>query len=337
MFLDILSWNTEHFGDVSDPKLVSLIGGLPNILRQARASGTHKLYCQAFDRWAIWASHFEEISIFPASPAHIALYITHLANSVSNYASVNLVISALAWAHTVNGLVSPTRHPLVVEVLNGVKRMLAQPVSHKEPFTAANIREFFAVMDSSLLTDVRNTALIVTAFFAFLRISELLQLKRKNLTIHKTHVELFISQAKTDQLREGRTVFIARLDGTECPVRLLLLYASLAGFQLGKASESFIFTRCIFKNKKLGLHNPMVALTYNNVCDIVKNKASQINLNAKMYSTHSMRSGGATSAASSGVSERLLQMHGRWACLESKDRYVKEGVESRLSVSKNLL
>ena len=192
-------------------------------------------------------------------------------------------------------------------------------------------------MDSSSLTDVRNTVLIVTAFFAFLRISELLQLKRKNLTIHKTHAEFFISQAETDQLRESRTVFIARLDGTECPVRLLLLYASLAGFQLGKASESFIFTRCIFKNKKLGLHNTMVALTYNNVRDIVKTKASQINLNAKMYSTHSMRSGGATSAASNGVSERLLQMHGRWACSESKDRYVKEGVESRLSVSKTLL
>ena len=81
----------------------------------------------------------------------------------------------------------------------------------------------------------------------------------------------------------------------------------------------------------------MSPLSYNNARDIVKKKVCQINLDPKAYSTHSMRSGGATSAAMAGTSERLMQLHGRWACSTSKDRYVKEGIDSRLEVSRKLL
>ena len=54
------------------------------------------------------------------------------------------------------------------------------------------------------------------------------------------------------------------------------------------------------------------------------------------FSTHSARSGGATLAASSGVSERNLQRHGRWATSTAKNIYVKDSLASRLEVSKSL-
>ena len=101
----------------------------------------------------------------------------------------------------------------------------------------------------------------LTVFIVFLCVLQI----RKDLILHKSHVEIFIPQAKTDQLRQGRTVFIAKVEGSECPVRLLLLYAQLAGFQLGKSSDTYFFTRCIFKKKKICLHDTMVVLSYNNV------------------------------------------------------------------------
>ena len=78
-------------------------------------------------------------------------------------------------------------------------------------------------------------------------------------------------------------------------------------------------------------------MTYSNVRDVVKAKASQIGLNKSLYSTHSMRAGGATAAANAGTSERILQKHGRWASSQSKDRYVKDSLSKRLKVSKSLL
>ena len=54
------------------------------------------------------------------------------------------------------------------------------------------------------------------------------------------------------------------------------------------------------------------------------------------FSTHSPRSGGATLAASSGVSERNLQRQGHWASTTVKNIYVKDSLASRLEVSKAL-
>ena len=52
------------------------------------------------------------------------------------------------------------------------------------------------------------------------------------------------------------------------------------------------------------------------------------------FSTHSTRSGGATSAANSGIPERNFQRHGRWASVSAKNTYIKDSLASRLDVSK---
>jgi hypothetical protein len=54
------------------------------------------------------------------------------------------------------------------------------------------------------------------------------------------------------------------------------------------------------------------------------------------YSTHSMRSGGATLAANASIPERQLQCHGRWKSTAAKDMYIKDSLRSRLSVSNSL-
>ena len=54
------------------------------------------------------------------------------------------------------------------------------------------------------------------------------------------------------------------------------------------------------------------------------------------FSTHSARSGGATSAANSGIPERNFQRHGRWDSVSAKNTYIKDSLASRLDVSKSL-
>ena len=54
------------------------------------------------------------------------------------------------------------------------------------------------------------------------------------------------------------------------------------------------------------------------------------------FSTHSARSGGATSAANSGIPERNFQLHGRWASVSAKNTYIIDSLASRLDVSKSL-
>jgi hypothetical protein len=54
------------------------------------------------------------------------------------------------------------------------------------------------------------------------------------------------------------------------------------------------------------------------------------------FGLHSLRSGGATTAANSGVNDRLLKKHRRWRSENAKDGYVRVDLPFLLSVSKSL-
>ena len=61
-----------------------------------------------------------------------------------------------------------------------------------------------------------------------------------------------------------------------------------------------------------------------------------MNLVWRKNGPHSLRSGEASLAAYSGVSDRLFKRHGRWKSDKAKDGYIEDSLESLLSVTKNL-
>lgn len=56
----------------------------------------------------------------------------------------------------------------------------------------------------------------------------------------------------------------------------------------------------------------------------------------RRYGLHSLRAGGATSAANAGIADRSFKRHGRWRSEKAKNGYVKDSLEERLLVSQNL-
>jgi len=53
-----------------------------------------------------------------------------------------------------------------------------------------------------------------------------------------------------------------------------------------------------------------------------KKKATKLGYNPTEFGLHSLRAGGATLAANSGVRDRLFKRHGRWKSENAKDGYV---------------
>lgn len=314
--------------------LVELSADLSDVLGQARAPSTKIVYTRAFEKWKKWTTDYEDIRDLPADPLHVALYLTHLSKTAATFSSINQAISAIAWAHGISGMDSPTGHIMVKETINGLKRKLAKPCVRKEPFEPNHIRSFFDVLVNDSVSDLRNTTLIVLSFYALLRFDEVSRLKCKDISLSEDFVEIHIDRSKRDQLRQGDTVLVASMGGKYCPVELLINYLQLSVRCSGNNYEHFLFRRCITNNKKVVLTSTNTPMTYSSIRDIVKAKAVQIGLKASSFSTHSMRAGGATAAANSSVSERALQRHGRWASSTSKDGYIKDKVDTRLSVSR---
>jgi integrase len=245
-------------------------------------------------------------------------------------------VSAISWAHSLAGLETPTRNPLVLETINGLKRKLARPSVRKEPFEREHIHKLIEAVNTDSITDVRNTLIIVLAYFAFLRVDELRHVENQHLKISSSHLEITLPRSKCDQLRQGTQVLIARLGGKYCPIKLLEYYITLKTNVSNEtdSGSQYFFRRLLVKKSGITLTDKVVPMTYSNIRDVVKRKATQLGLDPKRFGTHSMRAGGATTAANSLVADRIFQKHGRWATSSSKDRYVKDSETQRLEVSK---
>jgi hypothetical protein len=310
--------------------LQQLAKQLPEVLTAARAPATNTLYTAAFKRWRVWTDNFVSIVALPASPQGIMLYFLHLSKQAHSFSVINLAASALAWAHALAGFTSPTKDVLVVECLAGLQRKLAKPKCPKEPFLLSHIHSFMCSMNANDLGDVRDTCLLVLGFYGFLRFDEVVHLTGVCVQFHVDHVALNIVSAKTDQLREGNVVIIAKLDAF-CPVGLLHKYMCMS---MGLERPSyFLFRRVVkIKNRSL-LQSRNVPLSYNVVRSLVKKKACSIGLKSESYGTHSMRAGGSSAAANAGVNDRAFQRHGRWASVSAKNGYIKDSLSQKMAVT----
>ena len=72
------------------------------------------------DGWTGWAVRKR----FPAKPMHIALYLQYLANTVKSKSATSVAVNALAWAHRMAGMESPTENSLVRTVVDALDREL---------------------------------------------------------------------------------------------------------------------------------------------------------------------------------------------------------------------
>ena len=338
MFTDRCTDFLDFSDKLNNPQLLGLAQEIPEVLCKARAPNTNKSYGLAFKRWTRWAEEYPEISVLPAQPLHIILFLIFLAKTAKSYSVINIAVCAINWAHNLAGLDSPTRHVLIVETLNGLKRQLARPTIPKEPFEREHIHKLFDILDPGKLTDIRNTLIIVLAYFAFLRVDELRHVCTQHIEINNSHAEITIPKSKCDQLRQGNTVIVARLGGKFCPITLLEKYLQVACAKCKpyKHCTHYVFKKLEVKNKTTHASEKDIPMTYSSIRDVVKKKATQLGLDAKRFGTHSMRAGGATAAANSAVPDRILQKHGRWATASSKDRYVKDSHEQRMQITQML-
>ena len=274
--------------------------------------------------------------MLPAKPIHIALYLSYLAQSAKSSAPLEEAINALSWVHSMATVEDVTAHPLIQQVMAGTKRLLAHKTSKKEPITTENLLALvdkFGSNDASL-ADIRALTFCLLGYAGFLRFDELSHLRLCDITFHQQHLELFIESSKTDQLREGALVVIARTGTNLCPVAMLERYLNLASVPAGQ-SDSFLF-RGITHTKNGTKLREKGGLSYTTIREAVLQKLEAIGLDRRQYGLHSLRAGGASAAANAGVPDRMFKRHGRWRSENAKDGYIKDSLESRLQVSKKL-
>ena len=308
---------------------------LPDVLQKSRADSTNKKYSSAFLRFHKWAlcNELGSGDILPAKIFPVAIYLASLIQTANSPGPVITAFYAIKWFHDLYGFESPTNSKLVVNILEASKRILSKPIKKKEPVTIDILTSLYLKLyTENNLKSQRMICACLIAYAGFLRSSELLGIRISDILFYSSYMTIFIECSKTDKYRDGAWVVIAKTGSLLCPVdncKKLIQWGNLSG-------DDYLFCNLNLTKQGYKVRKTNRKMSYTNLrclfLDALKPHVSDV----KMYCLHSLRSGGASSAANNGVRDRLFKRHGRWDSENAKDGYIKDSVEERLSVSMNL-
>ena len=272
--------------------------------------------------------------MFPVLSHQFVLYLQHVATESHSKSAVEEAVQAISWVQQIAGYNSIGQDTIVKVVLSGLQRDLAKPKVKKEPVTLDMLRKMAETAGTApSLTDSRLLAIVLLAFAAFLRFSEIAKLRCNDIVFHPGHMVVKISSSKTDQYRDGAEVPVVRSGTMSCPVMRLEQYYQTAG--ISQLDSGFLF-RAIIHTKKGERLRESGSISYTRLRELVRDKIKALGYDPSLFGTHSFRAGGATLAANEGVPDRMFKRHGRWKSESAKDGYIKDSLEKRLSVSKGL-
>lgn len=227
----------------------------------------------------------------PASPAQIVEYLANFAEKLS-VATLERRLIAIHRQHQTISAISPTHDPVVKRTMQGIRRTVGTRQRQVRPIVKDDLLETLVLIDRQKpVKAARDRALLLIGFSGAFRRSELVAIRLEHISHVDNGIEVFLPQSKTDQIREGRTVYIPHANGLRCPVRALAQW-----LEISEITEGFVF-RAVTRHDRIARHG----LSAQSVALLVKSSVERAGSNPALVSGHSLRAGYCTTAAMQGL------------------------------------
>lgn len=273
----------------------------------------------AFTRWMTRKG----MAPLPASPATVALYVDEMATAGRAPAGIRQAIWAVSAIHRGAGLEDPTKAEPVRLALKRMARGAAD-AGHRQrqavPLGEDDARLALRMAGPSpSRATLRDLALMLVMRDLLARRSEAVALDMKHLFLAKDgSATVLIARGKTDQVGEGRTLWLSPRTVTH--LRRWLDSAHI--------TEGPIF-RAVNKAGVVGDR-----LTAGDVPRLLRRIAALAGLNAQGVSGHSCRVGMTQDLAASGAELPAIMQAGRWKSPTMPARYAERMVAGRGAVAR---
>lgn len=273
------------------------------------AANTRRAYSRQWNDFADWCAEHGRSSL-PATPETLAEYTAHLADADKAPSTIEQALAAIRTAHKTAGHIGQPDTTAARLVLRSHRRERAQAGKRAKkapPITIEALRAMIETCDPATLRGLRDRVVLVIGLALMGRRSELVALDLDDVRETEDGLLILIRASKTDQDAEGIEIAIPYGQHADtCPVRVVRAWRNALAEQ-GITSGRLV--RSITRHGHLG-----ESLSVDAVTDVVADRAVAAGLpNAAVYSAHSLRAGGATSAAKAGVPVSVIAAHGRWA------------------------
>ncbi len=273
----------------------------------------------------------------PAASSTLALYIQFLARSFKTAQSIQNYLSGVKLMHILANQTCPQFDTVELKLaIRGLKRIKMHKPKQALPITPDILIQFKQHLDISLPLQAVFWSVSLIAFFTMARKSNLVpmtvhtfdtkkQLCRRDIIVDSDCILVRIKWSKTNQFA-SRTLYIPLLampDSIICPVAG---YKNMMSLIPGNGDNPAFM---ILKNRR---PEPIL---YRHFQTMIKSTIVKIGLEPNLYSSHSYRRGGATTAFRANVPPELIQLQGDWAS-DAYKKYLHYDVKDRALVSNNM-
>ena len=259
------------------------------------------------------------VSALPAAPATVACYLAERAGSL-RAATLGRRLSGIAFYHRRARLDSPTYHPQVRAVLQGIRREFGAAQTFKRALLTPEIRRIVACCPDTL-AGIRDRALWLVSYAAMTRRSETAGLRFEDIAPSDPEgILVNIRKSKVDAESRGRQVGIPYGAGeATCPILALRRYLRAAKISWGPIFRA-IDQKDRASRSGAGLHPESIAV-------IFKRTAARAGIaNIGEVAGHSTRSDAISQSIAFGVDPYVVRKQsGHKPDSRSFERYVRVG------------
>jgi len=167
----------------------------------------------------------------PASSLTPQYFCAHVSQFVS-YKIVKVYLAAIHLHHIEHNLPDPTTDNLLHLVCRGIHCLQVDSQRIRLPITVNSMHTIKEQLRQSMYNVQEQRMLwaaFTTAFYGFLRVSELVGLHRSDVSFSFDHFPIILQQSKMDPFRCGCTVKVFTTKSSTCPYHALDRYCELMG------------------------------------------------------------------------------------------------------------
>ena len=300
-----------------------------DLAERSRANNTRAAYAGAW-RWFAAYCDAHGSTALPAHPATVAAFLAARAAGTAprpvaapgtrrpapdgprGLSALAVAASAIRHEHRRRGLASPTDHPQVRAVLDGLARVRGRAAA--APREPVRIEDLIALSERHAGDDsprwLRDWSILLFGFASALRRSNLAALTFGEVNFDPRGLAIFVRKSKTDQEGTGRWVGVLRRTRL-CPARALEAWLAV--------SPPHTPTSPLWRRITRGGRVSEAAVGEPAIESIVKDRMSELGFEAARYGAHSLRAGFATAAK--GRSLREVMDQGGWSDPRTALRY----------------
>ena len=301
--------------------------------KKAYATGTIKNLRTQWKAYVLFCTYFQ-LDMFKVTSDDLGLYVQFLSRTMSSYSAINNYLSGVKLLFSLADVEFPSVKTVYVQlVLKGIKRTKTLATKQAKALDPFLLMELYDHIDLANPFEVTIWCCILFGFYGMLRISQLCPktyasvyvsqvLQRKDIVVYNKLCVISLEWSKTNQFKQKR-IDIPLLSiplSPLCPVSAFLRMCAMQPAE--PESPAFIGS-----NGK-----PVLYSTFVKYFRLMITRSGR---DAQIFSSHSMRRGGASWAFKVGIPDYLIQLQGDWAS-DCYKRYLDVSFEQKVDIFRRM-